>query len=1009
MRTIKKFILTLPFLLILIPSFSNATAPSDWKSYFYRWSLDETSGARVQSGRVCSNCDLTISGSPSGDTTNKKQGTAAYSGVAGFGQKAICTDANCGGPTKFDMTGSYTLCSWIRPTSFAVEGGTSIRDWIGKSSFGSNSGYFLRTDADILKCGHGRGTGFTFASDPGTLSLNTYVHACCQFSAGSPGTLQLFKNGSAVGAPQTAANSTDNSSDFGISFSGNAIVGQEDLPILYDKVLSASEICRICSCDDDGSLCDCNGVSYNNTGRNASDCGSCTLPACNQPAPSAESPTPTPTTTVSPIPSATNTNTTATPTPTATPAPLSLYIKPGSFDSVGCGTALGSECSSYARLMGSVGCPNCGCDSNGCLDNINSATGQVNIHFVASANVNHGDGNNGCIGIGFNRASEAKRLTVKCVDDNGTLAPQQCFFDGLNVVPGVSDSLITIGADPTSCNATTTSYVTLKGVKVSDVVPGSYVLRLWGAVTHWRVEDNYFDGANTDSDTILAGTNADFGIFKNNTVINCGNGAYGCFGTQENDSVAIIKNTIGPNQNGYQDATVNSDTLTILNSTNVLVDGNTIKGPNTNCLDMGMVTGPVTQNVIARYNDIFDCGRIRGVSDWTSPLVKVSGNGGTGQSTQKVILYKNLLRYTGSANRNGGLWFTELTKDSEAWNNTINDVANDPGDGTRATMNLSSTSIGIAGLNAYYNLFTSSSASGCTAGQSCAVAIGGSGCSSTTCNFFTNLFYFPTLSSTGMVKYSTSDLGDLYFNENLARVGGGNGLNSTGSNTGNVVGDPKLTNIAAGTANGLKPTTLSSAIIDKAGSPLNAVGGATGTVITVDRDPRLFFPDPATYPELSASECSGGGIRGLESVDSHCFNIQIAGACGKKAYVALSATTITLDSSCTWSNGADIGFISTGSSTDIGAIEFNESGPTPTPTITVTPTVTVTPTPTITVTPTPTKTATPTVTVTITPTITVTPTPTVTSTPIPEGGCPAGMRAVGNSCGATPRPTATPH
>lgn len=59
--------------------------------------------------------------------------------------------------------------------------------------------------------------------------------------------------------------------------------GQIDECYVYSGTVSDPGMCRICSCQIDGSNCTCgiDGVSYTSTGRNVASCGSCTLPVCN--------------------------------------------------------------------------------------------------------------------------------------------------------------------------------------------------------------------------------------------------------------------------------------------------------------------------------------------------------------------------------------------------------------------------------------------------------------------------------------------------------------------------------------------------------------------------------------------------------------------------------------------------------------------------------------------------------------------------------------------------------
>src|SRR6185369_14348128 len=144
-----------------------------------------------------------------------------------------------------------------------------------------------------------------------------------------------------------------------------------------------------------------------------------------------------------------------------------------------------------------------------------------------------------------------------------------------------------------------------------------------------------------------------------------------CFGQATNNNIALVGNNLGPNWHGYQ-AGSNNDSITVQNSSRVLIDGNIAKGPQTNCIDVGQATASIpTSNVIVRYNDTFDCGNPRGVGDWTSNVIKFSGDAPSSTDTTNVSVYKNVIRFTTPNNRNGGVWFTERTRDSDLWYNTI--------------------------------------------------------------------------------------------------------------------------------------------------------------------------------------------------------------------------------------------------------------------------------------------------------------------------------------------------
>src|SRR5262249_14713463 len=131
------------------------------------------------------------------------------------------------------------------------------------------------------------------------IPVNTWVHVVVR-QVGT--TSQTFTNGEArQSASRTYPVSTGANFVVGGVDSGAAFPGQVDEAWCAATGLSDLAICRICSCGVRGEQCTCSGTSYTSTGRNASACGSCTLPAdCSAVTPPPSSTTTTSTTTTLP-------------------------------------------------------------------------------------------------------------------------------------------------------------------------------------------------------------------------------------------------------------------------------------------------------------------------------------------------------------------------------------------------------------------------------------------------------------------------------------------------------------------------------------------------------------------------------------------------------------------------------------------------------------------------------------------------------------------------------------
>ena len=309
----------------------------DWGPAFSgAWSLDEASDGtnpvtRLKSAGSCpgADCDLTdqqntLGGYAPSDAVNKQEGLR--SAVFQNRQTMDCVLASC---NEIIPAGgeSVTAGCWARHTA------TTYGPVAAAYSGGAIGGWYLDSDQsaashDSIAFGVGASGATTLEakSAAGALPIDAWRHVVGRFD-NPANDARVFINGAASGtsAAATDFNASTRPSEFqlGASFDTYKWDGNLDECFVIKTPLSDAEICRICSCGVDGSLCFCEGTTYATPdsfgkGRNTTECGGCTLPACNAGPPA------TPTPTLSATPTATRTPTptrTATPTATVTPTP----------------------------------------------------------------------------------------------------------------------------------------------------------------------------------------------------------------------------------------------------------------------------------------------------------------------------------------------------------------------------------------------------------------------------------------------------------------------------------------------------------------------------------------------------------------------------------------------------------------------------------------------------------------------------------------------------------------
>lgn len=243
-------------------------APASWASNLTAvWSLDEASGTRVNSGSCGSACDLsTISGTPPGGT-NRMEGSRAIEFNAGTLESVSCTDANCGsalGPASSGgLGGDVTYGCWMKIGWFDQNLMTrrSANGFIFDYTVNDGGGAYCKIDSTSTALVTG--------------IWADYHHVVCRFDD-TNNDLDMFHD-AAVVASAAPTSITAVSTTFQLR---GITLSRLDECFVHRGALTDKDICRICSCGIDGSLCSYYSATdaWAGTGRNATWCGSCALP-----------------------------------------------------------------------------------------------------------------------------------------------------------------------------------------------------------------------------------------------------------------------------------------------------------------------------------------------------------------------------------------------------------------------------------------------------------------------------------------------------------------------------------------------------------------------------------------------------------------------------------------------------------------------------------------------------------------------------------------------------------
>ena len=244
-------------------------APSWMASMLAAWMLDEASGTRPNN-RGNTACDLVLgNGALANNTTQKREGVASLEATA---SNYIAT--GCFPVAR--IAAPFTCVAWARPTTPTGTVQVLKND---NGTMGFDLQYNVTTTQYLF-------VGYVPAADTITASvtspLNTWTHLAVTQSTT---TSALYVAGALAGSKARAYTAQDG--NFEVSAQFSYFLGEVDEVACATAALSATSICRICSCQIDGSQCTCSGTAFATKGRNTTDCGACPLPAdCTAAAPS---------------------------------------------------------------------------------------------------------------------------------------------------------------------------------------------------------------------------------------------------------------------------------------------------------------------------------------------------------------------------------------------------------------------------------------------------------------------------------------------------------------------------------------------------------------------------------------------------------------------------------------------------------------------------------------------------------------------------------------------------
>jgi len=248
--------------------------PSWVSAVLAAWMLDETSGTRVNLQGTTSRDLATLDTSDPASSTDRQEGARSISITAA--QSRHTTDTFPG------LVSPQSMGCWVKmaanPTASAAFLMHHYQDGVAGTTklARGTSGSYTFTSYDT-------GAAAEVVASPSTYPNNVWTHVVGTLISSGP--LLLYINGAQVASgTMTTAAASANPIYVSDNFTFSGLI---DECWVVNLQLSAASVCRICSCGIRGEQCTCNGTAFATTGRNASACGACTLPAdCSAAAPS---------------------------------------------------------------------------------------------------------------------------------------------------------------------------------------------------------------------------------------------------------------------------------------------------------------------------------------------------------------------------------------------------------------------------------------------------------------------------------------------------------------------------------------------------------------------------------------------------------------------------------------------------------------------------------------------------------------------------------------------------
>jgi hypothetical protein len=283
------------------------TAPEDWEDQVTGvWNCEEAAGVDLDNAEGTAANDLTDhDGTIARDTTNFIEGSQSCDYPGGSGKYHKCSSGTCH-TVPLHTDGDWTTICWVRPTD-----GSGIMRYM--DSFTGTSG--VQHTRQTSSSGYYRGvfaSGCNDNSPASSAALNTWAHVANVYVDDT--SLTHYKDGTSSGSPDTSCTTAEqDGTDFRLSSSSGAWIGQLDGCLVDDAVWDADEICRHGSCGARGEFCACDtatpanyaGCSSNSdcditgdsiqrvcdttnstcSGHNNGRMGGCTLTDCNDAGP----------------------------------------------------------------------------------------------------------------------------------------------------------------------------------------------------------------------------------------------------------------------------------------------------------------------------------------------------------------------------------------------------------------------------------------------------------------------------------------------------------------------------------------------------------------------------------------------------------------------------------------------------------------------------------------------------------------------------------------------------